>query len=215
MNDKNQTIYKLDGTNLTIDKIYEISNAKIGSIKVELTEESRKKVLKARAFVDEIVQKEKPVYGINTGFGALSNKFIEKEDLAQLQYNLIRSHCTGVGKDFPIITTRAIMLLRANCLASGYSGVSIECIELLFDFINFGISPRVPEKGSVGASGDLAPLSHIALALIGEGDVIYDGKPVKSEFAIDQIGKNPIKLKAKDGLALISCYGSSWISCSL
>lgn len=197
-------IYQLDGTNLTIEKIYEIANAKVGEIRVELTDESRDKVLKSRAYVDKIVSDGNPVYGINTGFGALSNKFIEKEDLSQLQYNLIRSHCTGVGANFPTLTTRAIMLLRANCLASGFSGVSIECIELLFDFINHGITPLVPEKGSVGASGDLAPLSHIALALIGEGEVIYDGKTVKSDFAIDQIGKSPVELKAKDGLALIN-----------
>lgn len=200
----NAKVYKLDGTNLTIDKIYEISNAKAGEIKVELTEESRKKILASRKYVDDIVEKGEPVYGINTGFGALSSKHIEKKDLSQLQYNLIRSHCTGVGAPFPRLTTRAIMLLRANCLASGYSGVSIECIELLFDFINHDISPIVPEKGSVGASGDLAPLSHIALALIGEGDVIYDGKPVKSEFAIHQISAKPALLKAKDGLALIN-----------
>jgi len=196
--------FKLDGQNLTIDILYEISNAKAGEIKVELTKASQQKVLKARAFVDDIVEKAEPVYGINTGFGALSSKYIEKEDLSKLQYNLIRSHCTGVGAPFPRLTTRAIMLLRANCLASGYSGVSPECIDLLFDFINYDIAPIVPEKGSVGASGDLAPLSHVALALIGEGDVVYKGEIVKSDFAIKQIGKKPVNLKAKDGLALIN-----------
>ena len=204
MNFDNAKIYQLDGTNLTIETIYEISNAKIGDIKVELTQEAKEKVLKSRRFVDDIVEKGEPVYGINTGFGALSNKHIEKKDLSQLQYNLIRSHCTGVGNPFPTLTTRAIMLLRANCLASGYSGVSIECIELLFDFLNYGITPVVPEKGSVGASGDLAPLSHIALALIGEGEVIFDNKEVRADFAINQIQKQPVQLKAKDGLALIN-----------
>ena len=197
-------IYKLDGQNLTIEKVYEIANAKLGEVKLELTEESRKKILASRAYVDQIVEKGEPVYGINTGFGALSNMHIDKKDLAQLQYNLIRSHCTGVGAAFPKLTTRAIMLLRANCLASGFSGVSIELIELLFDFINNHVTPVVPEKGSVGASGDLAPLSHIALALIGEGDVEFDGKIVKSDFAITQINKKPAQLKAKDGLALIN-----------
>lgn len=204
MNFDNAKTYALDGSNLTIEKIYEIADANIGSIQVTLTEESRKKVLESRRFVDAIVEKGDPVYGINTGFGALSNKHIDRKDLSQLQYNLIRSHCTGVGAPFSILVTRAIMILRANCLASGFSGVSIECIELLFDFINHGITPIVPEKGSVGASGDLAPLSHIALALIGEGDVIYDGKTVKSDFAIHQIGRKPVELKAKDGLALIN-----------
>lgn len=204
MNLDNAKEYQLDGTNLTIEKIYEISSAKVGEIKVMLTDESKQKVLKSREFVDRIVQSEKPVYGINTGFGALSNKFIAKEDLSKLQYNLIRSHCTGVGKNFSQLITRAIMLLRANCLASGYSGVSLECIQLLFDFINYGVAPLVPEKGSVGASGDLAPLSHIALCLIGEGEVLYGGKVVNSSFAIDEIGKSPVELKAKDGLALIN-----------
>ncbi len=197
-------IYKVDGTNLTIETIYEIANAKVGEVKVELTSTSLEKVKASRAYVDNIVEKEVPVYGINTGFGALSSKHIAKKDLAQLQYNLIRSHCTGVGQPFSRLTTRAIMLLRANCLASGFSGVSLECIELLFDFIEHDITPVVPEKGSVGASGDLAPLSHIALALIGEGDVIFNNKQVRSDFAIDQIGKVPVKLKAKDGLALIN-----------
>jgi histidine ammonia-lyase len=200
----NAKVYEIDGTNLTTEIIYKISNAKKGEVKLTLTEQSRKKVLASRKYVDEIVEKGEPVYGINTGFGALSSKHIEKKDLSQLQYNLIRSHCTGVGSAFPRLTTRAIMLLRANCLASGFSGVSIECIELLFDFINHDILPVIPEKGSVGASGDLAPLSHVALALIGEGEVLYDGKNVKSDFAIDQIEKVPVQLKAKDGLALIN-----------
>ena len=201
---KNNKTYSLDGTNLSIETIYEISVAKAHEVKIELTTESKKKVLASRAYVDEIVKKGEPVYGINTGFGALSSKFIESKDLSQLQYNLIRSHCTGVGSPFPRITTRAIMLLRANCLASGFSGVSIECIELLFAFLEHDILPVVPEKGSVGASGDLAPLSHIALALIGEGEVLYDGKIVRSDFAIDQIKMKPVVLKAKDGLALIN-----------
>ncbi|MCT4642420.1 MAG: histidine ammonia-lyase [Bacteriovoracaceae bacterium] len=196
--------YILDGTSLTIEQIYEISNAKKGEIKLSLSEDSIKKVQLSRKFVDDIVEKGDPVYGINTGFGALSSKHIDKEDLSTLQYNLIRSHCTGVGNPFARLTTRAIMLLRANCLASGFSGVSIEAIELLFKFIEEDITPIVPEKGSVGASGDLAPLSHIALCLIGEGQVIYDSKEVNSKFAIDAIGQKPIELKAKDGLALIN-----------
>ena len=196
--------YLINGKDLTVEKIYEISNAKTGDIKVELDPDARKKMQASRSYVDAIVEKEKPVYGINTGFGALSNKFIDKKDLTKLQYNLIRSHCTGVGQPFGRLTTRAIMLLRANCLASGFSGVSLECVELLFDFINYDILPIVPEKGSVGASGDLAPLSHIALALIGEGDVIFQGKEVTAKEAIESINKKPAELKAKDGLALIN-----------
>lgn len=126
------------------------------------------------------------------------------EDLEQLQYNLIRSHCTGVGAPFSREVSRAIMISRANCLIQGFSGVTPEIIELLFDFINYGITPVIPEKGSVGASGDLAPLSHVALALIGEGEVEYQGKIVRADFAIHQIKKTPAKLGPKDGLALIN-----------
>lgn len=200
----NAKTYQLDGKSLTIEQVYEIANAKAGSIKVELSSRAIEVMSASRKYVDNIVNAGKPVYGINTGFGALSNKHIAKEDLAQLQYNLIRSHCTGVGNPFPKLTTRAIMVLRANCLASGFSGVSIECVQMLIDFINYHITPVVPEKGSVGASGDLAPLSHIALALIGEGEVEVDGKIIKSDFAISSINKTPAQLKAKDGLALIN-----------
>lgn len=196
--------YILDGHNLTIEQIYEIANAKIGEVCVELSADALKLMHKSRDYVDQIVDSGEPVYGINTGFGALSSKHIPKEDLSTLQYNLIRSHCTGVGQPFPTLTTRAIMTLRANCLASGFSGVSIECVQLLLDFINYGVTPVVPEKGSVGASGDLAPLSHIALALIGEGDVEFQGKIIKADFAINYIEKKPAQLKAKDGLALIN-----------
>ena len=197
-------IYQIDGNQLTIDQIYEIAVAKEGEILVELTDEAKNKILASREYVDNVVKKGDPVYGINTGFGALSDQFIKTDELETLQYNLVRSHCTGVGKPFTRLVTRAIMLLRANCLASGFSGVSISCIELLLDFINKDITPLVPEKGSVGASGDLAPLSHIALCLIGEGSVKFQGKTVRAEFAIHQINKAPVTLKAKDGLALIN-----------
>lgn len=194
----------LDGSNLTIDHVYQIAHAKVGSINIKIAPDSLKKMQASRNFVFEIVKKGAPVYGINTGFGALSNKHIEQKDLAQLQVNLIRSHCTGVGKPFSKEVTRAIMLLRANCLISGFSGVEPYAVELLLDFLNHHITPVVPEKGSVGASGDLAPLSHIALALIGEGEVEFNGKIVSSKFAIDQIGKHPVVLGPKDGLGLIN-----------
>lgn len=192
---------KIDGHSLTIEDVYNVAH--LGQ-KVEISNDSKEAMLKARKYVDAIVEKGKPVYGINTGFGALSNKHIDKKDLETLQYNLIRSHCTGVGKPFSKEVTRAIMLLRANCLASGFSGITVETVELLIDFLNHGITPVVPEKGSVGASGDLAPLSHIALALIGEGEVEFEGKIIRSDFAINHINKTPAKLRAKDGLALIN-----------
>ncbi len=197
-------VIKLDGHSLTIPMVRKVAYAKPGEIKLEITADGLDKMQKSRDFVFEIVKAGRPVYGINTGFGALSSKHIEEKDLAQLQVNLIRSHCTGIGQPFSREITRAIMLLRANCLASGFSGVQLEAVQLLLDFLNEGITPVVPEKGSVGASGDLAPLSHIALALIGEGEVEYEGKILSSQFAIEQIGKTPVVLGPKDGLALIN-----------
>ncbi|MBP9680147.1 MAG: histidine ammonia-lyase [Bacteriovorax sp.] len=194
----------LNGRDLTIAQVYQIANAQIGAIKLSIDPNAMERMKASRSFVFDIVKKGKPVYGINTGFGALSSKHIEEKDLAQLQVNLIRSHCTGVGRPFSKEVTRAIMLLRANCLISGYSGVEPLTVELILEFLNHHISPIVPEKGSVGASGDLAPLSHIALALIGEGDVEFNGKVINSKFAIDSIGKTPAVLGPKDGLALIN-----------
>ncbi|MCR9205166.1 MAG: aromatic amino acid ammonia-lyase, partial [Halobacteriovoraceae bacterium] len=194
----------IDGLNLSYNEIVDVAVNSSKDIKIDLSPESREKITASREYVKKIVDKNKPVYGINTGFGALSDVHIPKEDLAKLQVNLIRSHCTGVGAPFSRDVTRAIMLLRANCLASGFSGVNPEAIDLILDFLNHDITPVVPSKGSVGASGDLAPLSHIALCLIGEGEVVYEGKTVRSDFAIHQIGKTPITLGPKDGLALIN-----------
>ncbi len=197
-------VFKLTGTNLSLDDLAFIAKAKAGQIKLEIEPSAFEKMKRSRQVVLDIVKKGNPVYGINTGFGALASKQIAVEDLEQLQYNLIRSHCTGVGRPFSREITRAIMLSRVNCLIQGFSGVTPEIIELILDFINHDINPVIPEKGSVGASGDLAPLSHIALALIGEGEVEYHGKIVRSDFAIHQINKEPAKLGPKDGLALIN-----------
>jgi histidine ammonia-lyase len=173
-------VFSLTGTNLSLEDLAYIAKAKDGQVKLQIEASSLEKMKKSREVVLNIVKKGKPVYGINTGFGALASKQIAVEDLEQLQYNLIRSHCTGVGRPFSREVTRAIMLSRANCLIQGFSGVTPETIALLLDFINHGIHPVIPEKGSVGASGDLAPLSHIALALIGEGDVLRSIRLEKS-----------------------------------
>lgn len=194
----------LNGSNLTIDQVHLVAHAKAGSLTLLIETKAMERMRASRAFVFDVVKKGQPVYGINTGFGALSSKHIEEKDLAQLQVNLIRSHCTGVGKPFSKEVTRAIMLLRANCLISGFSGVEPYAVELLLAFLNHHITPVVPEKGSVGASGDLAPLSHIALALIGEGEVEFEGKIINSKFAIDHIGMKPVVLGPKDGLGLIN-----------
>lgn len=197
-------VFKLTGLNLSLEDLSFIAEAKLGDVKLEIEASSWDKMKKSRQLVLDIVKKGQPVYGINTGFGALASKQIAVEDLEQLQYNLIRSHCTGVGRSFSREVTRAIMLSRANCLIQGFSGVTPETIALLLDFINYDINPVIPEKGSVGASGDLAPLSHIALALIGEGEVEYQGEIICSDVAMKKIGKAPASLGPKDGLALIN-----------
>lgn len=196
--------YIIDGANLTTESIYEIAFSSVGDVFLKIDEQSLHSMQQSRDFVYKIIQKGEPVYSINTGFGALSNVHIPNKDLDTLQYNLIRSHCTGVGEPFSKGITRAIMVLRANCLALGHSGVNPEIVQLLLDFINYGITPVVPSKGSVGASGDLAPLSHIAICLIGEGEVEFDGQMMNSSVAINNINRKPAKLGPKDGLALIN-----------
>ena len=195
---------KLDGRSLTIDQVYRVAHAPIGQLKLGIHPDSLIKMKESREFVFQVVKEEQAVYSINTGFGALSDKKIKKEDLSALQYNLIRSHCTGVGKAFDRPTSRAIVLLRANCLIAGYSGIEPDIVQLLLNFLNFDITPIIPTKGSVGASGDLAPLAHVALALIGEGEVTFKSKTCSSAQALKEIGKKPAVLGPKDGLALIN-----------
>ncbi|HEY7820892.1 MAG TPA: histidine ammonia-lyase, partial [Vicinamibacteria bacterium] len=144
------------------------------------------------------------VYGINTGFGNFKNVVIPREDLEELQINLVRSHSAGVGNSLPEPVVRAILLLRANTLASGYSGIHPGTLDTLVSLLNEGVHPIVPEKGSVGASGDLAPLAHVALTLIGEGEAMYRGERLSGGDALARAGLSPAKLHPKDGLALIN-----------
>ena len=194
----------IDGHGLSIQDVYEVASKSPDDLIIKLSEMAEKNIIKSDQYVNKILESDNPIYGINTGFGALATTHIQKKDLAQLQLNLIRSHCTGLGEPFGPEVTRAIMLLRINCLSSGFSGISIECIQMLLNFLNHDILPIIPKKGSVGASGDLAPLSHMSLALIGEGEVIYKGEHCSSSFAIKDCGYNPVKLGPKDGLALIN-----------
>ncbi len=142
---------------------------------VQASAESMERVKKSRAAVERIVQEEKTIYGITTGFGKFSDVLIQKEDAADLQLNLILSHACGVGDPFPESVSRAMLLLRANALLKGFSGVRTELIDQLLAYLNHRIHPVIPQQGSLGASGDLAPLSHLALALIGQGEVFYEG----------------------------------------
>ncbi len=191
----------IDGQSLQIEEIFSVAHS---TLKVKLCPKALEKMKSARNFVLKIASEEKAVYGINTGFGALASKKISRDNLGKLQINLIRSHCTGVGRPFAKEISRAIMLLRANCLASGHSGVNPDIVQLLLDFLNKDIIPVIPEKGSVGASGDLAPLSHIALALIGEGEVFFENKIQNSLNVMKEQGLSPAILGPKDGLALIN-----------
>ena len=172
------------------------------AIGVTLAADARERVLAARAVVENVIREQRVVYGINTGFGALAEVVIPPERIRELQVNLIRSHAVGVGDPLTEAETRAIMLLRANVLALGYSGVRPELIELLLALLERGVHPIIPSLGSVGASGDLAPLSHLALVLIGEGEAMLEQERVHGSVALQRAGLKPIVLEAKEGLAL-------------
>lgn len=175
--------------------------------KVSLDPEARAKVDAARAAIDALAaggDAAPNVYGVNTGFGALSETRIGAADIRRLQRNLIRSHCCGVGVPLPTAVVRGMLLLRAQVLALGHSGVRASVVDLLCACLDRGVHPRVPSQGSVGASGDLAPLAHLALTLIGEGEAELDGVVMPSKDALAKAGLAPIELEAKEGLALIN-----------
>lgn len=158
----------------------------------------------SREIVEEIIAEDRTVYGVNTGFGKLSEVHVAHDELRQLQYNLVRSHACGVGNPLTESETRALMLLRANVLAKGFSGARPVVAETLTQMLNRDICPVVPEKGSVGASGDLAPLAHLALGVIGEGECIWEGKRMPTAEALRMAEIPPVDLQAKEGLALLN-----------
>lgn len=192
-------ILYLDGNSLTIEQVYDVA---VNRTKVQLTEDSKKKVIKCRQFVEKLIDDGKIVYGLTTGFGKFANITIDKKDIEELQTNLILSHATGVGQYLPIDETRAIHLLRINVLAKGHSGIRLETLQTLIDMLNAEIHPCIPEKGSVGASGDLAPLSHLALVLLGHGKAEYQGEIIDGSEAMKRAGLSTVRLAAKEGLAL-------------
>jgi len=194
-------VITLNGQNLTFQSLQKIIFERE---KVSYTEESMKKVIESRKAVEHIVSKGNIVYGITTGFGKFSDVFIDKDNVENLQLNLIRSHACGVGDPFPEEVSRAMILLRANALLKGFSGVRPVIIERLLDLVNAEIHPVIPQQGSLGASGDLAPLSHLALCLLGEGEVFYKGKRMPSIDALSKESILPVTLTAKEGLALIN-----------
>jgi histidine ammonia-lyase len=171
---------------------------------VRLTEDSRNRVAKARRLIERWVREGRTIYGVTTGFGALSDVVISKEDTRQLQENVLLSHAAGIGRIFDEPTTRAVMGLRIKDFARGYSGVRLSTVEHLVELLNRGVHPVMPEKGSVGASGDLAPLAHLALVLIGRGEAIYGGRRMDGAEALSAVDMEPLTLEEGEGLALVN-----------
>ncbi len=194
-------IIELNGNELTLE---DLLNVAAFNYKVTLNAEAKNKVVKSRNIVENIVENNEVVYGITTGFGKFSDVNISKEQCKTLQRNLILSHACGFGKKFSKEIVRAIMLLRANALAKGCSGIRVNTLETLIDMINKGVHPVIPEKGSLGASGDLAPLAHMVLPMIGEGEAEFNGKIISGKEAMSNAGINLVELTAKEGLALIN-----------
>lgn len=192
---------QLNGQPLTLQQIFEVATNRE---QVSLSVDARARVEAARRVVEQIVAEGRTVYGVNTGFGKLSDVSIEKSELRQLQLNLVRSHSCGLGKPLAEAEARAMLLLRANVLAGGYSGARPTVIETLIAMLEQGVTPVIPEKGSVGASGDLAPLAHLALAVIGEGEVFYEKERLPAAIALERAGISPLQLEVKEGLALLN-----------
>ena len=182
----------------------EIARVALASGKVEIASEAHASIEASRRVVEEIVARRDVIYGVSTGFGKLSDVQIPPDKLEQLQVNLVRSHSCGVGRPLSEAEVRAMMLLRANVLTLGFSGIRLEVIQLLAEMLNRRVWPVIPEKGSVGASGDLAPLAHLALSLIGEGEAFHGDLRQPSANALQKAGLQPIDLQAKEGLALLN-----------
>jgi histidine ammonia-lyase len=195
-----KTVY-IDGEHLTLEQVLVAAE---GKARVKISPAVEKKVRRSRDFIEKVLDQGEKIYGVTTGFGLLSDQVIDHAQIEDLQKNLIRSHSVGVGPFFDEVTTRAIMLLRANVIAMGYSGVRMEVLRCLVDMINKGVHPLVPEQGSVGASGDLAPLAHLTSVLMGEGEAIFNGKVMPGKKAMEKAGIPILTLKAKEGLALVN-----------
>ena len=192
---------ELTGNDLTVEQVLEVA---LGEAEVRLHAEARGRMEASRAVVERVLASGAAVYGVNTGFGKLAEKRIEPDQLRQLQVNLVRSHACGVGAALTDPETRAVMLLRANALAKGFSGVRPVVVETLCAMLISGVHAVIPEKGSVGASGDLAPLAHLALVLIGEGEARYRGEQLPGGAAMKRAGIQPVALEAKEGLSLLN-----------
>jgi histidine ammonia-lyase len=192
---------ELNGQQLTLEEVARAARAEAG---VRLADGARAGMEASRATVERIIAESRVVYGVNTGFGKLSDVTVPADELRELQINLVRSHACGLGAPLPVEETRAMMLLRANVLAKGFSGARAVVAETLLLMLERGVHPVVPELGSVGASGDLAPLAHLALCCAGEGEAFYQGERVPGGEALRRAGIEPLTLEAKEGLALLN-----------
>ena len=194
-------VIEVDGNNLTVEDVVQVARFNEPCL---LAEDAIDRVQKNRQVVESVIKTGSTVYGVNTGFGDLASVSIGSDDLNRLQINIIRSHSAGIGSPLPYEVVRGMMLLRANSLAKGYSGVRLVVIETLLDMLNRHVTPIVPEKGSVGSSGDLAPLAHMVLVMIGEGEADYRGKIIDGKSALKASGIKLLELEAKEGVALIN-----------
>jgi histidine ammonia-lyase len=194
-------VLELNGQPLSLDQIGQVAS---GLLQPAIAAAARPRIAASQAVVERIVTSNETAYGINTGFGKLSDVRIGAEDLQQLQRNLVRSHACGLGQPLEEVEVRGMLLLRANVLSKGLSGVRYELIDLLIGLLNRGVHPVIPARGSVGASGDLAPLAHLALVLIGEGEAFFEGRRMPAAAALAQSGLTPLVLEAKEGLALLN-----------
>lgn len=194
------TPYMISHDKLNVDDVVAVAEGR----PVALDPAILPRIERSRAAVADLVSEGRVVYGITTGFGRFKDKIISPDQVKELQVNLVRSHAVGVGPDLAQNVVRAMLLVRANTLALGYSGVRPQLISLLLDMLNKGVHPRIPAQGSLGASGDLAPLAHLALVLIGEGQAYYDGELRSGADAMARAGLEPIELQAKEGLALLN-----------
>jgi histidine ammonia-lyase len=192
---------ELNGQALTLEQIAAVA---IGDEHVAISPPARPRIAASRKVIEEIVARDTVVYGVNTGFGKLSDVRVPQDDLRQLQLNLVRSHACGIGEPLSQAEVRAMMLLRANVLTLGFSGIRSDAVELLCAMLNRRVHAVVPGKGSVGASGDLAPLAHLALTIIGEGEVFFQGQRMATAEALRRAKLEPVELEAKEGLALLN-----------
>jgi histidine ammonia-lyase len=196
------SVHQINSEYLTVEKLQEIV---FGDYKIELSGDSVKKIQKCRDYLDrKMEESDAPIYGINTGFGSLYSETISKNDLGQLQENLVKSHACGMGDEVPQDIVRLMLFLKAQGLSYGHSGAQLATVQRLLDFLNEGIYPVIYQQGSLGASGDLAPLANMSLALIGMGEVIHQGMRKTASDVLENFGWKPIVLQSKEGLALLN-----------